>query len=56
MKMITTTKNYRDKKENKLVGQLFPDHPHILCFTKYHLNYLESKHVCTENYNLGEHY
>ena len=41
---------------NELLSQLYPDPPHVPCFTENHLNYLELKNVCLENYNLGAKY
>ena len=38
------------------MSQVYPDVPCIPCFTEHHQNYLELKHVCLENYNLGAKY
>jgi hypothetical protein len=44
------------KKTSELQGHLYPDYPHILCFSELHLNYLELKCVHIENNNLGAYY
>jgi hypothetical protein len=35
---------------------LYPDLPHLLCLTEYHLNYIEWYHTNLEYYNLGTAY
>jgi len=43
-------------KTNKLLSQLHPNFPHILCFSEYHMNHLELQQTHIDNYKLGVSY
>jgi beta-xylosidase len=43
-------------KTDELISSLYPDLPHLLCLTEYHLNYRELDHTNLEYYNLGAAY
>jgi hypothetical protein len=40
-------------KANEIVTSLYPNFPHILCFTEHHLKQMQINHISIENYNLG---
>ena len=41
------------RKSNKLTASLYPNFPHIKCFSEHHLKQNELNHISTYNYNLG---
>jgi hypothetical protein len=40
-------------KANKLLSQLYPNFPHILCLSEHHMNHLELQQTFFDNYKLG---
>jgi hypothetical protein len=42
-------------KTNEILTSLYPNFPHILCFTEHHLKQMQINHIYIyiENYNLG---
>jgi hypothetical protein len=43
-------------KANKLLSQLYPTFPHILCLSEHHMNHLELQQTFFDNYKLGVSY
>jgi len=43
-------------KANKLLSQLYPTVPHILCLSEHHMNHLELQQTFFDNYKLGVSY
>lgn len=41
------------RKTNELTASLYPNFPHIKCFSEHHLKQNELNHISTYNYNLG---
>jgi hypothetical protein len=40
-------------KTSELISSLYPDLPHLLCVTEYHLDYPDIDHTCIDHFNLG---
>jgi hypothetical protein len=43
-------------KINELLSSLYPNLPHIICMSEYHLKYAEINNIVTENYMIGASY
>jgi hypothetical protein len=41
------------RKTNELTASLYPNFPHIKCFSEHHLKQNEINHISIDNYNLG---
>jgi hypothetical protein len=44
------------KEEDQLINSLFPNFPHILCFSEHHLKQIELEQINREGYKLGAAY